>query len=299
MTPLVIDTDPGVDDALALLVAWGSPEVTVEAITTVAGNAPLDRCTLNVFRLLALRRPTPWPVVAAGADKPLARRLETAEAYHGADGLGDLVDWPDVDVRLVPQRGADVLVEMARRYAGRQTLIALGPLTNVAMAVEADAAAMRRIGRVVAMGGAVNVPGNVTPTAEFNVHVDPEAAARVLAAGLRLDLVPLDATRQAMLTRGELERALGATPGLGASRVAAFTRRAFAREGDRLTLHDPLAVGAAIDETLIGWERVRLEIGPDGETRRSAGPPNCRFARDVDRERFLRLLLERLWPRAS
>ncbi|OLB96166.1 MAG: hypothetical protein AUH30_13375 [Candidatus Rokubacteria bacterium 13_1_40CM_68_15] len=294
MTLLVIDTDPGVDDALALLLAWGSPGVRVEAVTTVAGNVPLGQCTLNLFRLLALRRPEPWPVVAAGADAPLARPLRTAEGYHGADGLGALGDWPEVEAEPALPNAIDLIVDMGRRHGERLTLVALGPLTNLALACEADLAAMRRIGRVVAMGGAVDVPGNVTPTAEFNFHVDPEAAARVLDAGLRLDLVPLDATGQATVTRAELERALGARPGPRAARVLAFTQHAFAREGGRLTLHDPLAVGAAFDETLLSWEPARLRIGGDGETRRAGGHPNCRIAVGVETERFVSVLLQRL-----
>jgi len=294
LTLLVIDTDPGVDDALALLLAWGSPGVRVEAITTVAGNVPLGQCTVNLFRLLALRRPEPWPLVAAGAEAPLARPLKTAEGYHGADGLGALGDWPEVEARPGPPGAVELLVEKARHHGARLTLVALGPLTNIALACEADPAVMRRIGRVVAMGGAVDVRGNVTPTAEFNVHVDPEAAARVLDANLSLDLVPLDATCRATVTRAELERALGARPGPVATRVLAFTRHAFAREGGRLSLHDPLAIGAAIDETLLEWDRARLTIGSDGETRRTPGPPNCRVAVGVDTTRFVRLLLERL-----
>src|SRR6266700_1652147 len=258
LTLLVIDTDPGVDDALALLLAWGSPGVRVEAITTVAGNVPLGQCTVNLFRLLALRRPEPWPLVAAGAEAPLARPLKTAEGYHGADGLGALGDWPEVEARPGPSGAVELLVEQARHHGARLTLVALGPLTNIALACEA------------------------------------EAAARVLDAGLSLDLVPLDATRRATVTRAELERALGARPGPVATRVLAFTRHAFAREGGRLSLHDPLAIGAAIDETLMEWEPARLTIGSDGETRRTPGPPNCRVAVGVDTARFVRLLLERL-----
>ena len=294
MTLLVIDTDPGVDDALALLLAWGSPETRVEAVTTVAGNVALAQCMVNLFRLLALRRPEPWPLVAAGAEAPLARPLKTAEGYHGADGLGMLNDWPDVEAKSTRPHAIDLILEMARRHGERLTLVALGPLTNVALACETDLAVMRRIGRVVAMGGAVDVPGNVTPTAEFNVHVDPEAAARVLDGGLRLDLVPLDATRQATVTRAELERALGARPGPVATRVLAFTRHAFAREGDRLTLHDPLAIAAAFDETLLHWDSARLRVADDGETRRVSGPPNCRVAIGVETPRFVRMFLERL-----
>lgn len=300
MTPVVIDTDPGIDDALALLFAWGSAELEVEALTTVAGNVPLDVGTRNVLRLVRLRRPSRVPLVAAGAGQPLARPLVTATRYHGADGLGDLDDWPPVAEKPGKAPAADVLCERARAHGPALTLIAIGPLTNVALALERDAAALARIGRLVVMGGAVDVPGNVTPTAEFNVHVDPEAAARVFAAGLPLDLVPLDATRQAILERSALESALARRPGALAARIAAFTERGFridtAASGRGMVLHDPLAVGVAVDPTLVTWERASLAIGPDGETRRSSGPLNCRIARVVDRERFLSTFLERLCP---
>ena len=150
------------------------------------------------------------------------------------------------------------------------------------------------------MGGAVDVPGNVTPTAEFNIHVDPDAAERVLASGLPLDLVPLDATRQAVLGRTELLSALAGRPGALASRIAAFTDHGFRMDAARSTpgmvLHDPLAVGVAFDPTLVEWEPVRLRVGPDGQTRRANGTPNCRIARRVDTGRFLRAFLDRLCP---
>jgi len=295
----LIDTDPGIDDALALLLAWGSPEWTVDVVTVVAGNAPLEAGTRNVFRLLDLRRPAPPPLVAAGAASPLARPLRTAP-YHGADGLGDLPDWPPVEPRLAPVAAPRVIVDAARRYGRDLTIVALGPLTNLALAVEADAAALLGAGRVVAMGGAVDVPGNVTPDAEFNAHVDPEALARVLDAGVRLDLVPLDATRQATLEAAALNAALAHAPGPFADRVrriAEYALRIDLAHGKRgMDLHDPLAVGLALDPTLAEWEPVRLAIGPDGQTRRAAGAPNCRFARVVDARRFLKLFLDRLWP---
>ncbi|MGH7313638.1 MAG: nucleoside hydrolase [Candidatus Rokuibacteriota bacterium] len=296
MIPLLIDTDPGVDDALALLLAWASKDAAVEVVTTVAGNAPLDRGTVNVFRLLALRRPTPSPRVAVGAAKPLGRPLTTAGRYHGEDGLGDLNDWPPVEVTPAPEPASTAIVKAARRHGDQLRLVALGPLTNVALALESDRQAMAGLGRLVAMGGAVDVPGNTTLSAEFNMHVDPDAAARVFAAGLPLDLVPLDATRQAVLERQALEAALARAPGPAATRILAFTRRAFRIDGDAMHLHDPLAVAVALDPTLVEWEALRLEIGGDGTTRRAAGPPNCRVARRVDRARFLPLVLERLCP---
>ena len=300
MAPILIDTDPGIDDALALLFAWNSPEIQVEAITTVAGNVPVDIATTNLQRLLALRKPVPRPLVAAGASGPLARALTTATRYHGEDGLGDLPDWPDVAPLPASPDAVSVIIDLARRHERALTIVALGPLTNLALALKEDAAALGRVGRVVAMGGAVDVPGNVTPTAEFNMSVDPEAAHRVFAAGLPIELVPLDATRQAMLPRAGMRATLARSPGLLASRIQGFSERGFRiahGDGEQgMALHDPLAVGLAIDPSLGKWEAARLAIGPEGETLRINGAPNCRVAKGIDSNRFIRWFLDRLCP---
>jgi purine nucleosidase/pyrimidine-specific ribonucleoside hydrolase len=296
----LIDTDPGLDDALALFYAWGSPGLRLAGLTTVAGNVDVADATRNLFRLLALWRPSPVPPVAQGAAAPLARALVTAKGYHGEDGLGGLDDWPVVDTALSPLDGADFILEAARRATEPLTLIALGPLTNVALALARDHDTLRRVARLVVMGGAVDVPGNVTPTAEFNFHVDPEAAARVLDAGLRVDLVPLDATRQALLSRTALEAALRARPGPFAARCAAFTAICFRVDAARglagMILHDPLAVAVALDPGLVTWSAARIVVGDDGTTRRAAGPANCRVAGAVDAPRVVATLLERLCP---
>ena len=290
MRPVVVDTDPGIDDALALLFGWGSPELAIEALTTVAGNVPVAQCTLNARRLVALRRPA--AITGTGADAPLRRPLRTATEYHGPDGLGDVGGWPEVPARADGPSAIEVLIERARHHGERLLLVALGPLTNLAHVLARDPGALRGVGRIVAMGGAVDVPGNVTPDAEFNIHVDPDAARIVVDAGLSLDLVPLDATRQAVLARRELDAALAERPGRVADQIGAFTVQGF-REGG-LTLHDPLAMGVAIDETFVEWERVRIAVGADGETRRAPGAPNCRVAMRVDRARFVTTFLARL-----
>src|SRR5205814_395018 len=241
--------------------------------TVVAGNAPLEACARNVFRLLDLRRPLPAPLVATGAARPLARPLRTA-AYHGGDGLGDLPDWPLVEPRVASVDAPGVIVDAATRHGGSLTIVALGPLTNLALAVERDAAAIRGAGRVVAMGGAVDVPGNVTPDAEFNAHVDPEALARVLDAGVRLELVPLDATRQVTLEPAALQSALARAPAPFADRVRRVVEYALRMDlahGRRgMDLHDPLAVGGAPARRRGAADRLRR--------RRSVGPRGARGA---------------------
>jgi inosine-uridine nucleoside N-ribohydrolase len=214
---------------------------------------------------------------------------------HGGDGLGDAVDWPPVTGPPVAPSAAETLVALARAHGERLTLIALGPLTNLALALRLDAEAMRRIGRIVVMGGAVDVPGNTATDAEFNIYVDPDAAREVLDAGLRVDLVPLDATRQTRLTRDQLHAALAGRAGPLADRIEAFTEESF-RIWGYMHLHDPLAVGLAVDPSLAQWEPVRIAVGEGGQTRRTAGAPNCRVAKVIDAARFLAMFFARLCP---
>jgi len=297
MRPFVIDTDPGIDDALALLFAFAVPDVALLALTTVAGNVEVQIGTANARRIVEVARPPAPPVIARGAARPLTRPLRTAVGFHADDGLGGAVG-PGTDTGDGPD-GPEVLVEMARRHGSALTFVALGPLTNVALALEQDQGALARVGRLVVMGGAVDVPGNVTPDAEFNIHVDPEAAQRVLGAGLPVELVPLDVTRQVVLTRERLDRALAAAPAALARFVTDMTRWVFrvdpeGSEARTLSLHDPLAVGVATGLAAVEMEDVCVSVGPDGETRRAPGPPNCRVAVRVDAERFLVTFLERL-----
>ena len=299
MVPTVLDTDPGIDDALALLLAWGSPELDVLALTVVAGNAPLADTARNAARMVAVRRPARPPLIALGAAAPLRRPLVTAaHAEHGGDGLGDALDWPPVASPPASPSAAETLVALARAHAERLTLIALGPLTNLALALRLDADALRRIGRVVMMGGAVDVRGNVTPDTEFNIYVDPDAAREVFDAGLRVDLVPLDATRQTTIHRDQLHVALAGRRGPLAARIEAFTEQTFRLWG-YMHLHDPLAVGLAVDASLAKWQPARIVVGESGQTRRAAGAPNCRVAHVIDAARFLALFFDRLCPASS
>jgi inosine-uridine nucleoside N-ribohydrolase len=193
---------------------------------------------------------------------------------------------------------AETLVTLARAHGERLTLIALGPLTNLALALRLDADALRRIGRVVMMAGAVDVTGNSTPDAEFNAYVDPDAAREVFDAGLRVDLVPLDATRQTTINRDQLHAALARRPGAVSACIAAFTEQTFRLWG-YMHLHDPLAVGLAVDASLASWQPARIVVGEGGQTRRAAGAPNCRVAHVIDVERFLALFFDRLCPTSS
>lgn len=310
--PVLIDTDPGIDDALALFLAWGSPDVRVEAITTVAGNVDVDLATTNVLRLIAAARPPIRPRLARGAPAPLRQRLTTAAHVHGDDGLGNVAGltgldgeplYPAPPADLETLDAADLILASADRFGGDLVLVALGPLTNLALALERDPRRLRRVGRIVVMGGAITVPGNVTPAAEFNFYVDPDAAAAVLEAGLALDIVPLDVTRQVVLSRGDLARALGAPRDGWGRLLLDLTAHGFAfgaaRGDGGITLHDPLAVALAADPSLGGWRSLGVRVDTAsgegrGRSHAAGGVPPCRVALEVDAPRALARVLEGL-----
>jgi inosine-uridine nucleoside N-ribohydrolase len=322
---LLIDTDPGIDDALALLLALASPGIPIEAITGVAGNVPVDRAISNVFRILDVVQPISTPRVARGAAAPRARSLVTAGHVHGDDGLGNLDRFVEPDGRprypalshaVEMSDGADVILDAADRFGAELVVVALGPLTNLAIALERDAKRLSRAGRIVVMGGAVAVPGNVTPAAEFNFYVDPEGAAAVFEAGLPIELVPLDVTRQVLLGQAELAERLYRCPSRIARFISDFTLLGFALGADRgdggIVLHDPLAMGVALDPSLVRFEELHVEIECEGRIARGLAladrrgipsykkrRPNCRVAMAVDAPRFLQFFLERLCPASS
>ena len=271
--PVVIDTDPGIDDALAIVLALRSPELRVELMTTVAGNTGLRAATDNARRLLALLDPEEPPRLVPGAARPLRGRLNTAPEVHGDDGLAGLSELRDRGGRLLypasrgPLAGnegaADAIVTKAREHGEKLTIVTLGPLTNIARALDADASAMRRIGRLVVMGGAIEAPGNVTAAAEFNFHVDPFAADRVFASGMRITLVALDVTRQVRLRRPLVQDALRGDRSPLARALRHITRP-LASSGSRMPLHDPLAMALAIDPGLARTRPLHVRVETRG-----------------------------------
>ena len=209
MQRILIDTDPGLDDALAILLALNSPELQVEAITTVSGNVHVEQATQNVLTILGLLNLPKFPIIAKGSAEPLVKPLEMATYVHGEDGLGNISQSRDTDgslryahadTEISSRPGVDTLLEMAGHYPDELIVVALGPLTNIAKALRKDSARMQRVRRIVVMGGAFEVYGNVTTTAEFNIFVDPHAAQEVFRSKVPIDIVPLDATQQVALT---------------------------------------------------------------------------------------------------
>jgi purine nucleosidase/pyrimidine-specific ribonucleoside hydrolase len=322
---LVIDSDPGIDDALAILLALRSSDARVEAVTTVAGNVAVDRATANARRILAVAAPDAPPPLAAGAPAPLKRALVTAGHVHGQDGLGNLERFVEPDGRprypepahaIEMRSGPEVILDAADRWRADLTIVALGPLTNLALALQQDPRRLARAGRIVVMGGAIGVPGNVTSAAEFNFYVDPEAAAVVLDAGLPVELIPLDVTRRVVLAQAALTDRLRRCSDLVARFILDFTLHGFAfgaeREGGGIVLHDPLAMAVALDPSLVTFEPTCVEVECEGRLTRGMAladrreipshrkrAPTCRVAVDVDAERVLRLVLERLCPASA
>ncbi|MFH1688723.1 MAG: nucleoside hydrolase [Candidatus Eisenbacteria bacterium] len=313
---MVLDMDTGVDDAIAIALALGSRDVDVVAITSVAGNVPVELCTRNCLLLNELLGGS--AVVAAGSDRPLAKHLLTASEVHGADGLGGRAgSLPEPSTHPTDEPAHELLTRLPLERPDEITLVTTGPLTNVALALRANPDAVASYSRIIAMGGAFDVPGNTGPVAEFNVYVDPEAADVVLSSGLDITLVPLDATTGAVLMRSALEtreRSRGLPADRPGRDLAAVLHRAldhymefqFNESGlDGGYMHDPLAVAAALDPGILETRDLHVGVvtnGPDrGRTVRAPAQANAatqsrgvRVAFGHDDSAFRQLLEERV-----
>ena len=299
--PIVIDCDPGHDDAIAILLALASPEVELRGVTTVAGNQTLDKTTRNALKVLELAGRGDVPV-AAGADRPLVRALRTAANVHGETGL-DGPDLPEPTTRPVDAHAADLLADLIEPGV---VLVPTGPLTNVALLLERHPDVGERLERIVWMGGAM-AEGNVTPAAEFNAFVDPEAAAAVFASGIEVTLIGLDVTHQALFTRAHADRLRGAgRAGLAVAELSDFFQRFHeSRYGfDGSPIHDAVAVAEVIDPSLVTTVECNVQVETasqhcDGRTvvdrwHVTDGPLNCRAGVGIDAQRFLELLVQRI-----
>jgi inosine-uridine nucleoside N-ribohydrolase len=299
-TKILLDCDPGHDDAIALLLALASPELELLGVTTVAGNQTLEKTTANAIRLLEFVGRTDIPV-AAGADRPLVREQYVASYVHGETGL-DGPDLPAAKGEPLHRHAVDFLADEIRAVDGAVTLVPTGPLTNVALllALHPDA----RPERIVLMGGAI-AEGNVTPAAEFNIWADPEAAARVFAAGIDTTMVGLDVTHKALFTPAYAQRLNGRVGELVAALLefyGHFHKEVYDFDGS--PIHDAVAVAYVIRDDLLRTEHLNTEIDVESELcrgrtvvdvwRRSGREPNSHVGVDIDADAFLELLVERL-----
>ncbi|MBE2278560.1 MAG: nucleoside hydrolase [Rhodobacteraceae bacterium] len=303
---IIIDTDPGQDDAVAILLALASPELQVLGVTAVAGNVPLGLSQRNARVVVELSgHPVP---VFAGCDAPLRRRLVTAEHVHGKTGL-DGIALPEPTLPLQAVHAVDFLIETLRREPpGTVTLCPLGPLTNIAAAFARAPDILPRVAEIVLMGGAYFEVGNITPAAEFNIYVDPEAAEIVFKSGVPLVVVPLDATHKALTSRGWVEemRALATPVGRAVAGWTDFFERfdtaKYGSEG--APLHDPCVIAYLLRPDLFRGRHINVEIETVSELtlgmtvadwwRVTDRPANALFLGDIDRAGFFALLSDRL-----
>jgi inosine-uridine nucleoside N-ribohydrolase len=321
---IILDTDPGVDDAMAILLAVRSPELKIEAITPVCGNVPLSLTLPNALRLLEIAGRTDIPV-AAGASTPLVRRLITAKYVHGNNGLGG-VEFPEPKIQPVAAPAVELIRSIVRKNPGEITIVAVGPLTNIATVLKTDPSIGTLIKEIVVMGGSLS-GGNITPSAEFNFYVDPEAARIVFDAGVPVTMVGLNVTERVLL-REEQVRALEAAQNPVSQAAAKIMRATLERmrKGRDVTviaMHDPLTVAHLIDPTILTLKDYYVQIETTGEltagesvaysgaspVRRSPPMdtgklppevpeepfgPNSKVAVDVNADKFFNLLLSRL-----
>ncbi|WP_299965625.1 nucleoside hydrolase [uncultured Roseobacter sp.] len=305
---IIIDTDPGQDDAVAILLALASPEeIDVLGITCVAGNVPLELTSKNALKICELAGKSDVKVYA-GCDRPLGRALVTAEHVHGKTGL-DGPDLPDPTMQLQEQHAVEYIIDtLSRAEDNSVTLCPLGPLTNIATVLQRAPELATKVTQIVLMGGAYFEVGNITPTAEFNIYVDPEAADIVFKSGINLVVMPLDVTHKALVTaaRNEAFRALGNPAGIAVAQMTEFFER-FDREkygSDGAPLHDPCVTAYLVRPDLFTGRHINVEIETRSEltmgmtvadwwgvTNRT---PNALFIGDLNADGFFTLLTDRL-----
>jgi purine nucleosidase len=308
MTPkrIIIDTDPGVDDALTFLLALASPEIQLEALTITQGNVTVENGTRNALAVLELLNAQHIPV-AQGCSLPMVGPLLASDLVHGASGLGNAT-LPEPKTKPVPQHAIDYLIERFLAEPGEISLFAIGPLTNVALAIRKEPRFAEAVKELVVMGGAVREGGNITPQAEFNIYADPHAAHVVLHSGIPITLIPLDVTHKCMLYAEQIEqlnqKESSVTRFVVDSTVpyVSFTKSKIGVSG--CALHDPLTLATIIAPELLTMEEhyvdVDISSGPStGSTfadfyHTTDKSANMKVALDVRGEEFVELFLQRM-----
>jgi purine nucleosidase len=317
---VIIDTDPGTDDALAILLALNSPELKVEALTVVPGNVVAAQGLENALRLVSLAGRCDV-AVAGGAQHPLNQKLITAEYWHGQNGFAD-IELPASKCKVDPRFGPDLIIEMVHKYPHQITLIPVGPLTNIALAVSKDPSIAKLVKDIVIMGGSIT-GGNVNAAAEANIYNDPEAAQIVFNAGWMVTMVGSDVSERTLLTRkelSELQAAHGPETDFVSKLGEFYISRSEKSGYTGAAMYDPLAVGTVIDATLVTLKEMHVDVETKGEFTRGetvanrmgydennvlhgdhywiAGltklTPNARVCTDSNATRFLRLFIDRI-----
>jgi pyrimidine-specific ribonucleoside hydrolase len=301
--PVIIDCDPGIDDAVALFIAFAADNLDIRAITTVAGNVGIEKTTNNALKLVEYIGKSVR--VARGASRPIMKEPVTAEEVHGSSGLGNMVI-PEAKGSTYYKNAYDTIYEEAINYKGELQIIALGPLTNIALTLMKYPDIRKKISNITLMGGSIGL-GNCTPSAEFNIYADPEAAKVVFGSGIDITMVGLDATHKALAFEEDIREILSLNNG-----PSEFTGKCmlsylefYRRHGFKgAALHDPSAVAAVIDESLLKTQYLYVNVETKGEFtsgktvvdiyRVTGKKPNVHVAVDIDRDRFINLVKELL-----
>jgi purine nucleosidase len=308
MTPkrIIIDTDPGVDDALTILLALVSPEIQLEALTVTQGNVTVEKGTRNALSVLELSNASHVPV-ARGTSLPMVGPLLASDHVHGVSGLGN-ANLPEPRVKPVPQHAIDYLIERFLAEPGEISLFAIGPLTNVALAIRKEPRFAQAVRELVIMGGAIREGGNITPQAEFNIYADPHAAHVVFHSGIPVTLIPLDVTHKCMLYVEQVKQLNRQTSPISRFLVdstAVYMNFTESKTGiPGCALHDPLTLATIIAPELLTLEEHYVDVdisgGPSmGSTfadfyHTTGKPANMKVALDVRGEEFVELFLKRL-----
>ncbi len=303
---IILDTDPGIDDALAILLLAASPEISIEAITVTHGNTTVDKCAKNALQIAELCNLVSVPI-ARGASEPLVKSLSVAEETHGDGGLGYAV-LPEPTLKLTKLPAVELIINLIHKHPGEITLLCIGPMTNLALAILRDPSIVPLIKNVVSMGGTIHAPGNATPSSEYNVFCDPHAFDVVIRAGLKFTLVPLDVTYECLFQKRHMERIQSKNPAV--QKFIDDSTRFYMEFHDEYqsiegcAINDPLAAALLIKPDLVEYfdYHVSVELKGDHNVAKTSADhfkamgkaTNANVAMKVNVEAFMDFFIERV-----
>jgi purine nucleosidase len=303
---VILDTDPGIDDALAFILLKAMPEISLQAITVTHGNTSVEKCTTNALKLVELLGMQDVPV-AMGATEPLVRALSIAEETHGDTGLGHAI-LPEPKTQVIQENAANLIIDIVNANPGEITILCIGPVTNLALALLKEPTLRKKIKNVVSMAGTIHYPGNATPSSEYNVFCDPESFDILLRSGIDLTIIPLDVTYQCLFTKAHVARLDSAREDIRTfiDRSTAFYMEFHAEyQGIQgCAINDPLAAAILVKPDLVTFRNYYVDIELHGEFttakisadhfNATGKAPNAKVAMEVDVDAFMDFFIERV-----